>query len=256
MSKRQLFIIPADTWESLSEPEVNATADAMRELGIFKLPYPEIDVWLPSNHTFGWNWESLSHSYNGDVSKLEQNIRNGLYEREGDQFRPVVGAGFVFEFRNLSLAHTDYTIAMHVEPGSRASKYYRTNTTAAVPNKPEHCVHARDQITKALIVLLATRNAVKSTRRDKMAALGIGKKHCHEYITTISLPRESATITSDDNIPMTPGKPRAPHLRRGHIRRQRHGPHFSLTRAIWIEPVFVNADKDWVDTRVRYNVSL
>lgn len=108
----------------------------------------------------------------------------------------------------------------------------------------------RRQMCDLLITLLATRNVIKSTTICKAARLGIGKGR-HEYTTTLSLPREP------DRDPTVPtGREVAPHLRRGHIRRQHYGPRNSFVKSIWIDPVIVNADKEFVSTRKAYNVSL
>jgi hypothetical protein len=111
-----------------------------------------------------------------------------------------------------------------------------------------------DKVEQLLIVLLATKNAHKITRVDKLACMGIGTKRHHRfaYTTTISVP----TDTKDDEHLATPGKPKRAHLRRGHIRRQRFGPGFEFIKKIWIAPIFVNADEDFVDSRGAYNVSL
>lgn len=254
--KRQLFVIPPDTWSSLDEDEVFATAAAMKELGIYKLPYPAIDIALPANRTFGWDYDHLVEQGQYAEADLQEDIKNGIYEiTESGQYRPTIGSGIVFEFHNMSLDHTDYKIHVRIEPGSPATKFYKGKSISKGTTNLEHLIQStRDKISSALIVLLATRNAVKETKRDKLAALGIGKaSRRHEYVTTITLPK---VLEEDGNEPKTEGKPKAPHLRRGHIRQQKYGPKFSLSRPIWIEPVFVNADKDWVDTRKRYNISL
>jgi hypothetical protein len=50
---------------------------------------------------------------------------------------------------------------------------------------------------------------------------------------------------------------KAPHLRRGHIRqRQHYGPGNHFVKKIWIAPVFVNADPDFVNQRAAYNVAV
>lgn len=104
-----------------------------------------------------------------------------------------------------------------------------------------------------LIILLATRNAVKRTTENKLAKLGIGKssRNRFAYVTTISLPSE---MESDPDHPPKGGH-MAPHLRRGHVRRQHYGKENSLVKLIWIAPVFVNADSDFVASqRTNYRV--
>jgi hypothetical protein len=106
-----------------------------------------------------------------------------------------------------------------------------------------------------LIVLLATRNAVKHTTENKLAKLGIGKKNKrrYSYSTTITLPDELELEADPEHH--TQGKPKCPHLRRGHIRRQHWGPARAYEKKVWIAPIFVNADHDFVATRTHYNVS-
>lgn len=249
--KRQLFILSAETIRALKSDELEATEMALRECGAYALPYPEVDIWLPANEVFGWNSATIRSEYGPGI---ETDVRRGLYKIKPDgQVTPVIGSGFVFEFNRISLDHLDYSISMHVESGSPASQFYRADrATPPTYNTPALVPRTRDQICQALIVLLATRNAVKAVQRDKLAALGCAKhKHRHEYITTITLPQERDRETEG-----APGALKRPHLRRGHVRRQHHGPHNELVKMIFIPPVFVNADKDWVESRHHYNVSL
>ncbi len=104
-----------------------------------------------------------------------------------------------------------------------------------------------------LIVLLATKNAEKDTTENKLARLGIGKsfKNRFAYTTTISLP---SALPSDPDNPASGGHV-CPHLRRGHVRRQHHGPGNAEIKTIWIAPVFVNADPEFVQTRKAYRIA-
>jgi hypothetical protein len=108
--------------------------------------------------------------------------------------------------------------------------------------------------TCVLITLLATRNIIKTTKVNKLAKLGIGGKKDllkrFAYTTTITIPDDL-----DDHESVRPGGPRCPHLRRGHIRRQRFGPGRQHEKKIWIAPVFVNADPDFVNQRAAYNIN-
>lgn len=104
----------------------------------------------------------------------------------------------------------------------------------------------------ALIVLLATKNADKRTTESKLAKLGIGKsiRGRFAYTTTISLP---GTLPPDCDNPPKSGHI-APHLRRGHVRRQHYGTRNELEKKIWIAPVFVNADPAFVAARRTYRL--
>lgn len=109
-----------------------------------------------------------------------------------------------------------------------------------------------------LVVLLATRNADKKQKNSKLSKLGIGTKSDnpekqYDTVTTISCP--TCIVDNDEEHPPT-GRTCAPHLRRGHIRRQHYGPNNALVKKVWIEPMFVNADPEWISNRRRYNVSV
>lgn len=104
-----------------------------------------------------------------------------------------------------------------------------------------------------LIALLATRNIEKSMRENKLRKLGIGKGRARfDYTTTISLPKD---LPDDDECPSS-GGPRVPHLRRGHIRYQHHGPRNELVKRIWIAPIFVNADPAFIGGRKAYKIAV
>lgn len=109
-----------------------------------------------------------------------------------------------------------------------------------------------DDLAMLLVVLLATKNAVKRTAYCKLAKLGIGKSHRHRFVdtTTISLPAERDA--DGENPPR--GTKVAPHLRRGHVRRQHYGAGNQMEKKIWIASVFVNADPDFVATRTKYRI--
>ena|SRR5215831_2287712 len=50
----QLFIIGRDIWQTLSFREVNATCDGLKELSLYVLPYPKIDVEFTMDGFIEW----------------------------------------------------------------------------------------------------------------------------------------------------------------------------------------------------------
>ena len=238
----QLFQIGMDTWKSLSLPEVESTVKAMKELGIYRLPYPKVDLRIAA--------DAVVHSdYKGSDPRIEEMIQSGvLYHGPGGKLHLRFGEGAWLEVKNLSLETVDYSKSLRICQGN---KHFRPNNGTS----PEWIINEseRDTMCEALIVLLATRNSVKTLVHKKSIGLGIGKKDgVYEYTTTITLPKD---LEADAEHKPT-GATRAPYMRRGHIRRQHFGPGMEFVKRIWIEPVFVNADPAWVSKRVAYNVSL
>ena len=107
-----------------------------------------------------------------------------------------------------------------------------------------------------LLVALAAKNAVKTTKENKLAKLGIGKKNpknSYAYTTTISIGKITETTEGEGG---SGGWTVRPHLRRGHIREQRYGPNNQYSKKVFIQPVFVNASGDFINSRAAYNVKV
>jgi hypothetical protein len=271
MPKRQLFIIGREAMNSLNFDETDAICADLKELDLYHLPFEEVDI-----RVFG---DALTYSEVKDVRLISEAMKGmlarGYLELTRDAHgKPFYithfGEGYWLDFRNISLKHTNYTkwsvmegvrgmenseIAYHkkfpaleIPPGRRTENSH--SDFGWLPSERE-----RDAIAHALIALLATKNVVKSIKHNPLAKHGIGAKKNstkrYEYVTTISVPRE---LPKDEEHKPS-GNERAPHLRRGHIRRQHYGPGNELIKKIFIAPIFVNADKTWVKQRTAYNVS-
>lgn len=223
---RELFIIGREAFASLSPEVVEATCSALKELNLFHLPYEAVDVQFLVDQTVRW------------VDK-EGKFANEPGIEDGVNLHGF-GDEVVIIYRGLSLNSCAGLELIDQKAGVRidiSDRVRPANTAAACAG---------------LITLLATRNAMKKTKKNKLGALGIGKKWLrgNSYITTISLPSE---LEEDEEHPPT-GAKRCPHLRRGHIRRQHYGPGNELVKKIWIAPVFVNADEGFVAQRQAYRV--
>lgn len=105
---------------------------------------------------------------------------------------------------------------------------------------------------KTLICLLATRNIEKRVSHSKLARFGVGKQKT-EYVTTLHIGAMQTERTKGEGEAAA-GGPLRPHWRRGHSRLQHYGPRGSMTKKIWIEPVFVNSDAEYTGGRAAYNV--
>lgn len=229
---RQCFAISDEIYKAVSLEEVRATFADMEELGIAKPPYPEFDVLTKSRNVFrpadGAPWkiedERFQHS---DV----------IFRFNGPK---LIDALFDWNLGKGPLSLLD----RHLLEGINRAEFGRF-----IHNIMDHS----EGMYKLILVLLATRNVEKATATNKLAKMGIGKnKDRHWYTTTLKIGRVTETVYEKGEAH---GGTVRPHLRRGHKRNQRWGPGFQFTRVIFIEPMFINADENFVSARTAYNVS-
>lgn len=208
MSKtKHLFVLEPGLMDGVSEEEVHATVDGLKEVGLYAMPY-ERDVYIQVNsrEAIGEGADPNHWCIYGPYGK-NQTVHFAVYDAKGDAT-------------------------------SRPSPFYEPD--------------ASELLARILVVVLATKNVVKRTKENKLAKLGIGKKHRNRfaYTTTVSMPYD---MPNDPDHPPTGAKV-APHLRRGHIRRQHYGAGNAQEKTIWIAPIFVNADPAFVASRKAYFV--
>lgn len=107
-----------------------------------------------------------------------------------------------------------------------------------------------------LLVLLATKNVDKNEIKNKQLLAGkfnSSQAYRKDYPITTTLTIGKIT---ENHESVGTGSTVRPHLRRGHIRNQHYGPNNEMTKKIFIQPVFVNADEGWVANREAYNVRM
>jgi hypothetical protein len=203
-----LFIFEIGVFGATTEDEVEATAEGLKEVGLYEMPYDR-DVFL-------------------QISALEC-------------VGPDVDPNHSVIYGPLGI---NQAVSMAIHDAGR------NFTTKPDPYTDQRAI---EKLKMLLIVLLATKNADKRTVENKLAKLGIGKslRHRFAYTTTIALPRE---LPADADNPPKGGKV-CPHLRRGHVRRQHYGTGNALEKKIWIAPVFVNADPNFVAARKSYRIA-
>jgi hypothetical protein len=220
---RQCYFLSKDLLEAISLEEMVKTVMAMEEFGIYRLPYPEVDIKFKA--------DELLKFVSSEGEELED-------KRFGSNcYCIMVGVGS---------ANPLLLLDMNGQFWADLSGYME-----------RHCVNGHDRVKfyqDLLIVTLAMKQVRKETVRNPMAALRIGKsKASHVYTTTLRLPaqwdqRGEAGPTGSRRGPR-------PHLRAGHIRRQHYGPKNEAVKMVWVEATFVNADGDFVSQRRAYNVS-
>lgn len=250
MNRPELFLIPHDMIDVCGRDlkEILASYKDMKELGIAHLPYHEVDV-------------GLTVYVYGSKDKVNLYICS---DSKAAGYADFLFAGEVkFRYRD------DECYQVLIKPDCPTCKERRMEYIGARQHHHEwydilesekydrKYFAEAEKFKQMLIVLLASKNVVKTRTKDKLAALGIGKgkrdNHRPIYTTTLSLPgplKEEREAKGGQGITL-----RA-HLRRGHIRRQKYGPGCEFTKSIWIEPCFVNADENFVSGRSAYNASI
>ncbi|MFX0581066.1 hypothetical protein [Nocardia nepalensis] len=79
---------------------------------------------------------------------------------------------------------------------------------------------------------------------------GADRRRLADTAATVRILNVKATARQDTGGGAEPGAQVAPHIRRGHWRRQRYGPNRSLVRRVRIAPVLVNASRGDIGHRV------
>jgi hypothetical protein len=285
-------LLPRETFFSINNTEIAATYNDMLQLGIAHMPYDHIIIGVPGDIIVRSRLElddtddQLVHIYfpgeDGPSKLIEpQKLASTSYHdtfnfvmREWEDLGNTTVEARDWEFRfhywnTIKGNNKHYRTMARFNPHSPwkdMSAFYLKDSESRLTPREREIARASLEIRlqgmglslrNILIVLLATRNAIKTRTKDKLLALGIGKRKLRNnnkplYTTTITVPALPA--------PKVAGKPTgrtvAAHLRRGHKRDQRWGPRLQFVKAVWIAPCFVNADDTYISTRVAYNTNL
>lgn len=256
----ELFLISSETILAMDAEELMATYNDMEELGIAHLPYSCLDIGIPGDFLIGvkereepgaWSMRFALPVNNPiaveDKDEFDIRTRN-MHTRE---ILEIYGGAFKDHEVRFRFLNEKPLCGWIKYPSGQWSPMGWWDDDDHGKGKTQ----AGYALRKILIVLLGTKNIVKTRTKDKLLSMGIGtKKNNHRplYTTTITLPRPEHMETEGPHIP---GLSKRPHLRRGHKRNQKYGPKLQFVKPIWIEPVFINADEDFVSARTAYNTS-
>jgi hypothetical protein len=231
----QAFRLESRLLDSVSEEEVTATFSDMMELGIAIPPYDRFDLIVSGASVLGPD-DKVS-------SEKQELMRRSFCDWE---------VYFRFNVKPRLGLENDFLEDLVIRANGRYFSMFE-----AAPELRKSAVNCAGWVYKVLLVLLATHNIKKSVRMNKAGKLGIGKKKAqnrHKYTTTLSIGKVIEKECSKGGE--ATGRTVRPHLRRGHIRRQKYVPSFEFVKKIFINPVFVNADEKWIGERTAYNCKL
>lgn len=234
---RQLFVLGPDIWDAITWDNIRLTGKDMQELGIFKVPVTKFDI-----QPIG-TWHQIQYFiYQADVSP-DHTQTNYVFRydfEDESEIKISIGNKSSGKFIQLN----DPNLPTDIQKLHKLSKEEARGNVNIL-------VEIASFLVGTLIILLATKNADRMVRQNKLAKFGIGKKNKqYDYITTIKLGKITESMPSDGAR-----GPIRPHLRRGHIRTQHFGVGNKEIKKIFIQPVFVNADEGWIaDQRKAYVV--
>ena len=226
-----LFRLSTEVLQSLSNEEVDATLMAMAKCGITAHPFEEFAIEAKNAHLL-YDDEWIS--------------------KEDEEFFKSAKVVFLVRYKFNSLDDHRY----------KAITVAKYGNNSPVLGCPPYCSDEMYETIKALekkilrclLALLVTKNADKKTienhERAKNHQAREDAKRKFTSTTVIKIGKITETLEGHG----LSGKQMRPHLRRGHVRNQRHGEGRAEVKKVFIAPVFVNADKGWVNTDKVYKV--
>jgi hypothetical protein len=256
-NQRQRFVLSPEILYSISTEEIHATWKDMCELGIEKPPYHHFDIEVCAANVFrprtiipaGTHYENFDDLLSVAAEKSTISGKNVF--------------NIIFKC-NFSENYKEYAVGVYTDMNDGNFKKIRiigpdrgeaTVPTGIIEFELSQLQNLSVGMMQILTVLLATKNIVKEVKIDKLAKLGIGKNKHRPYTTTyLKIGKITESVDRSGKTGCATGEHVRPHLRRGHKRNQRFGLELKYTKAIFIQPVFVNADKEWISDRTEYRV--
>lgn len=230
--RAELFRLSKSVWDSVTFEDIIDTSNAMKELGIFNPPLSIFDIECPGKALNVYAYDGESANEDGMVDSLicHYNLAQPPAENHFD-------ITFFLRGKSLRMNHVTYP------------DYFKEDVLRGVYN------HFYIFVLHVLIVVLASKNIVKKQSYNEPRSRSHQEREDsknYNTTTTIKIGEITEYIGKHRNVT---GRTVRPHLRRGHIRTVGIGEGRKETKKIFIQPCFVNADRDWVAVpRKSYNL--
>lgn len=264
-----LFVLSDEVLGALSHEEVGATFDAMREMGLDRLPFPAVTIQCGESSTVFD--EHLRPGYldevNGRFAARKRKTHPCLLGGVSDDGSTVLSYSCVIGQRAIQVSSENQVRWLALAGGL----YYNDLITALTvidkessgdnflqhyhqyPNGDPRGVIIYAQLARIfLLVVLATRNVVKKTSINKRAARGQGRAQHRGPDGTIYL--STTRLELPEHMETEGGGNVRPHLRRGHVHTVVIGKGRTGRKKQWFAPTFVNADPDFIPKPRKYVV--
>ena len=255
--KPELFIIENETVAAMSIFDINKTFSAMAEAGVAKLPVNKLMiVFDPKIYTGDFFEDDDDGRTTEMVTDLMKNMPNcwlAILVEYFEQPRKILNRNYLEEMKHLTAAQLEECVGMvQFHQGWIHRRNFKMLTELVlVEKKPQQ--EGFGAIMRTLLVLLATKNAQKDRVENKPNSSSAKQRNASKhfgYTTTIRIGKITENCKSGGT-----GSPMRPHLRRGHVRNQPYGEGRREIKQIFIAPVFINADKEYVESqRIAYKI--
>jgi hypothetical protein len=245
--KVPLFDIPDKVVESLDVNAVLATSDDMVRMQIDDPPFRDFTVRLSLRSSIVISYEMVKSRLH-ERNDIPLGSKKDLADMAADNWGDLI---MTIRYRNFE--RTNKGLIFNAFFKANESKDLKSPSLFSTLDLRIKTALSRT-IYSILIVLLATKNidrkvVINSARSGSKRARDDAKSYSSTTYLNIGKITETCRGSSSGS---KSGGPTRPHLRRGHIRLQRYGEGLKESKQIFIQPTFVNADKEWIDRQKTY----